>query len=197
MLGAIALLIIHFTGITIEELSGYVLMGILYACGIIGGGVVLVLIIGMTMKEAFTNIFCRADHILVLSEDKKNEGVHIISDHYFSGGEGDGYNSYYHYFIDFTTGKLFLSKKIKSAEDSTVSINELSDLTKKNLSIDLKDKFIPPSFSGKDDDTVKVDVNIRFSEYKIHIKKYDNLLDYGFRISCFTSSGNLLWKKKI
>jgi hypothetical protein len=197
VIAAIVTMIILYAEITFEELSGYILTGILYVTGVIGGGIVLFLIVGIMMKEVFTNIFCRADHILIVSEDSKNGGVHIITDHYYSGGDGDGYYGYCHYFIEFSKGKLFLSRNMKTAEDTARSIEDLTSITKRNLSINLNDKFVSPASSGNGVDTIKINLDIKFSEYKFNIREYDNLIDYGFKILCYTNSGNLLWKKKI
>ena len=76
----------------------------------------MMLLIGLFLKEVWVNILRRAESINLCCPDGNGNGFHIISKHYFSGGDsGDGYDAYSHYYFTMD-GKVFLSRKLKDAD---------------------------------------------------------------------------------
>jgi hypothetical protein len=116
-----------------------------------------------------------------------HNGIHLVVRHYNPGGETtDGFDSYLHYYIE-TDGKSFLSKKVSNEGKSIAdSLHELSKKAKKTLAPD-PHKAITVGSNTDGDNTPKV-LTLTLGKGELHLKGYDGLMDYGFKLIFITGN---------
>jgi hypothetical protein len=181
----------QFTNLDLAKIGGYVMYGFFG----ITMTFMMALIVGVMLKSVWVEIMRRTDNILLCAPDKQHDGVHIIGKHYHSGGDsGDGYDSYHHYYIRLSDGRMYLSKKITTEKQLGKSIAELSGKVKLNLEADTgKSISVGPNVDGDD---IPASNSMNLSEGQLNIKGFDNWLDFGFRLS-YTRSGKTSWRRTI
>jgi hypothetical protein len=188
---AIAVYGLSFLSIDFTILGAWMLQGF-YAIVIVG---MMGLMIGIVLREVWTNILRRTESIILCCPDEKGDGIHIIGQHYFSGGDsGDGYNSYQHYYFRKADGKVYLSRKAKDKNSYHDSLTELSTKTGQKLKPSASAQH-EIGYYKNDEKTIEKMINL--PDGKLQIKSFENWFDYGFRISYFNHSGILQWKKTI
>lgn len=136
----------------------------------------------------------RVDKIVLCCPDKTHGGVHMVAGHYNPGGEStEGFNSYFHYYLD-PKGKLYLSKKVDDeGNDITRSLKHLSEQTRLPLEPD-KQNTVKVGSNTEDDKPTQVMIPLNGGE--LHFRGYNVWIDYGFKVS-FTLHGKIQWKVTI
>jgi hypothetical protein len=189
LVGAVYLVKTYWA-IDLEKIGAYVMYGFF---GLIMA-FMMVLIIGVTFKSIWVGIMRRTGNITLCCLDANNEGVHIVGNHYFSGGEtSDGYYAYHHYFIRFSDGKMFLSRKIKDESNLDESLRHLQEQTKLRLAPD-RSKAI--SVGGNTHDDLPTHRVINLPEGELHIDGFENWFDEGFRISLMEGT-RIKWRNRL
>jgi hypothetical protein len=154
-----------------------------------------VFVTGFLLRAVWTGIMNRTDTIEMCCPDKTQDGVHIVGSHYHPGGEStDGFSSYFHYYLDLN-GKLYLSKRVENdGRELSKSILHLAEQTRLPLDPDLTQHMRIGSYD--DEDKKGKDTVIPVSRGQLHIRGYEGLLDYGFKIS-FYANDQRKWRVKI
>jgi len=151
--------------------------------------------VGFLLRVVWTGIMNRTDTIEICCPDKTQDGMHIIGSHYSPGGESsEGSSSYFHYYLD-GNGKLHLSKRVeRNGNDLSKSIPHLAEQTRLSLDPDLTQRI---EIGSHDDENKKgKDTVMPVRHGKLHVRGYENLIDYGFRISLYAGD-QLKWRVKI
>ena len=167
----------NFTSIDLAAIGSYLMYGFF---GIVIAGM-FVLVIGMFLRELWTGIMNRADRIVMCCPDKNYNGIHVVASHYSSGGEsGEGFSSYFHYYVD-DTGRLYLSKKVDdNGNEIHKSVQHLSEQTRLQLEPDLQQSIRVGSNTDEDNPTI-ASVPIKKGVMLFH--GYDGIMDYGFKLT--------------
>ena len=170
--------IVTFTAIDLSAIGSYIMYGF-FGLMMVG---MFVLIIGVTFRSVWTGIMNRVDRIVLCCPDKKHDGVHIVASHYNPGGEStEGFNSYFHYYLD-RKGKLYLSKKVeKEGAEISRSVQHLSEQTRLQLEPDIPQAVKVGSYSEGDNKVT--DVTMRLGNGELHFRGYEGLIDYGFKVA--------------
>ncbi len=181
----------NLTDIDLSAIGSYFMSG--FVAVMVTG--MSVLIIGFLLRVVWTGIMNRVDSITMCCPDKKHDGVHIVASHYNAGGEStDGFNSYFHYYLD-DNGKLYLSKKVeKEGDDISKSLVHLSKQTRLQLDPDLKRAV--RIGSNTDGDNNATDVTMKVGKGELRFRGYDGLMDYGFKVS-YSVGGLVRWSVKL
>lgn len=168
----------------LSALVGYLMDGLVWFMV----ALMSVLFIGFIFRVVWTGIMNRTNTIVMCCPDKTQEGVHIVGNHYNPGGEStEGYNSYFHYYLD-GNGKLYLSKRVENdGSELSKSIPHLAEQTRLPLDPDLTKRLRIGSYN--DDDKKGMDTVIPLRKGKLHIRGYEGLLDYGFKVSFYADDG--------
>jgi hypothetical protein len=181
----------EFTNLDLAKIGGYIMYGFFG----ITMAFVMALIVGVMLKSLWVEIMRRTDSILLCAPDKHHDGIHVVGKHYHSGGDaGDGYDSYHHYYIRLSDGRMYLSKKITKENQIDKSLIDLSAKTNLNLQADLGRSISVGSNVGGDD--VPANTNLSLPEGKLTIKGFDNWLDFGFRLS-YARNGKIIWRRTV
>jgi hypothetical protein len=181
----------HFTTIDLSVVGEYIMYGFFGATMVF----MFVLIIGVMLKSLWVEIMNRADSIVLCCPDRHQDGVHIVAMHHHAGGEStSGFSSYLHYYID-NNGKSFLSKKVKEEGKSIGnSLEELSEKTQKKISPNLQ--FAIEIGSNTDGDDAPKISTISISNGTLHVRGYDGLIDYGFKLE-LVEGHRTRWRMRI
>jgi hypothetical protein len=173
-----------------SEIGSYLMYGFMGFMMILMG----VLITGVVVRTVWTGIMNRTDTIIKCYPDKIQDGVHLICSHYNPGGEStEGFNSYFHYYIDHK-GKLYLSKKVdKDGDDLTRSLLHLAEQTRLQLDPDKENSKRIGSYSNDDK---PLDQTMPVRQGELHFRGYEGLIDYGFKVSLLIG-GQTRWRVRI
>ena len=174
--------IVNFTTFPMEKAGTYLMYGFF---GLLMSGMMM-LIIGVTMRQVWPGILRRSETITLCCPDRSDAGIHVVGKHYFSGGElSDGYDAWQHYYIRINDGKVFMSRKIKSEELLSESLEELS----KKLNVQLvPDKSRAVSVGYYEENDRPVERSMHMTNATLTIKGFDAWVDYGFKITCFAGN---------
>jgi|GEM_PF-6258635 len=156
---------------------------------------VLLLIFAVTFQHAYTNILRRSEVLPFIAPDKNGRGFHLIGRHHQPGGRGSsGFYSYQHYYIVLQDGKLWLSRKTRDEKNIQPSLVHLSEQTGQSLSPD----YSRQSRLGiyKDSSNVFAHAEFTYGNYHIDVKGFNQWLDNGFVVHCYSADKKLLWKRK-
>jgi hypothetical protein len=182
----------HYTSIDFAAIGAYIMYGF-FAVTVAG---MFVLILGVTFKDVWTAILGRSETIFYCCVDKSGEGLHVVSKHYFHGGEStDGYDAFYHYYIRISDGRIYLSKKIRNEKSIAESTTDLRDKHKLTLNPDLSNKVDVGHYTDEGEKTIQRTFSAGGGT--INITSFNSLLDYGFRISYLNESKKERWRRTI
>jgi hypothetical protein len=188
--GGVLFLLFGYLQVDLNMLFDWVAKGFF---GLLIAGM-MILIIGVVVRELWTNIMRRSETIKFICEDASEKGIHIIGSHYFSGGDtGDGYSSFHHYFLRLD-GKIFLSKKVDDEKDLSRSLKDLSDQLKFQLS-PRKENSTEIGYYKNDDKLFEKEMKLRNG--KIVVKSFENWIDYGFAVAYLDNQGKRKWRRVI
>jgi hypothetical protein len=172
----------NFTAISLEKVSSHLMYAFV---GIVIAGM-MILIIGVTVRQVWPGILRRSETITLCCPDRSGGGVHVVGKHHFSGGEmSDGYDAWQHYYIRISDGKIFMSRKIKTEGSLSESLEELSEKLNIRLQPD-KSREVKVGYYEENDRPVERSMNM--ANVTLTIKGFDVWVDYGFRITCFTGN---------
>jgi hypothetical protein len=186
------ILLSTYTSIDFAGIGSYIMYGFF---GLTVGGM-FVLVIGIMLKSVWTGILGRSETIYYCCPDKNGDGLHVISKHYFPGGETtDGYDAFYHYYIRLSDGRIHLSKKLNDEKSISRSTADLEEKHRLQLSPDLSRKTEIGHYTDSDEKTVSESFTLKAGT--IDVKSFNSLLDYGFRISYMDHSKRVRWRRTI
>jgi hypothetical protein len=180
------------TSIDLNQIGSLLLYGFF---GLLMAGM-LAMLLAVTLKAVFTAIMARSEFIFYCCEDMVEAGIHIVTKHYFPGGKATkGYTAYYHYYLPFDSGTIFMSKRLNNEADLGQSTKALCATVGKSLQPNLLLKHDVGPYEGSGNQlTVR---NIQLKSGTITFEGFNNIYDYGFRVAFKDNSNNLRWRSKI
>lgn len=150
---------------------------------------------GLLFKDSITNLLLRAESIPCICPDENGQYLHIIAQHWHGKDIDDGRESYQHFLIRLRDGKAWISRKMESKDDLSVSLQRLSQRAKVQLNPLKSEMMSIGLFQGMDD--LFAHEIMYLPKYRIHITGFDSYFDYGFKLECYNLSDKLVWRRKI
>jgi hypothetical protein len=164
------------------------------------------------IKPFLTFLYARTDGILAVYKDQSGNGFHVFGYHINPSGESGGSSTrdIQHYFILYEKGKIFYRSIYthsmeplsgRSGWEGYISFEE-SVLTSPMYEKSMKKLSARSGINLQLGESIKESAddhfNIHTTTMNIELKKFENAVDEGMRLTCTEkSSGSVLWTKKI
>ena len=171
----------------------------------------LALCVFVFVKPFFTFLYERTDGVLTVFKDENGKGFHVFGYHINSGGDSAfGTRDIQHYYILYTTGKLYFSRIFSHSMEPDTARSGWGGFSSFEQNVLPSPKFIKSmnKLSARSGTKLQLGSEIKGGDNDhytfqahgkiIELKKYENVVDEGFAIVCSEkSSGTITWKKKI